>query len=300
MQDGTVIEGDVLEALAKKAVEHGSVDCIVTSPPYWGLRDYGHPKAWGLEPSIKEYVRRMKDLAHELKRVLSPTGTCWLNLGDAYLDKQQVGIPWRVAFAWQDAGWTLRADIVWSKPNPMPESVTDRPSRSHETVFLFAKSAKYWYDHEAVRTVGAKGPEQMLIEQPETQAQRGVHRPRRTDKQRGHSRRHGGFDDRWDAMTKAEQSAHGANLRTVWEFATCPYLEAHFATFPPELPKRCILAGCPEGRLVLDPFAGSGTTLAVARSLGRRSVGIEVNPEYAAMARKRFADAQPTLTEVTA
>jgi DNA modification methylase len=273
-----------------------SVQCCVTSPPYWGLRDYGVAGQLGLERTPAEYVEKMVAVFREVRRVLRKDGTVWLNLGDCYnaynggagpgsklsgnqtkarprlqsgygirdsglKPKDLVGIPWRVAFALQADGWWLRSDIVWAKPNPMPESITDRPTRAHEYVFLLTKSARYFYDADAIRTA---------IQQPAAI-----------------SRRHAGFNGRWDALSK-EQQAAGANARTVWSIATEPYAEAHFATFPTELARRCILAGSREGDTVLDPFMGSGTVALVCDMLGRRSVGLELNPEYVALAERRI------------
>lgn len=361
----TLYTGDALAVLRDMPAD--SVDCVVTSPPYWGLRDYGMPGQLGLEKTPEEYVVAIVAVLAEVRRVLRPAGTLWLNLGDSYGrgtrvdnvndglrgtspmtnlvtrasaaeqypsarrgfvgNKQLVGIPWRVAFALQADGWWLRSDIVWSKPNPMPESVTDRPTKSHEYVFLLSKSLRYFYDAAAIRLPMAESSIERLS-QPNLALQHGSDRvpgktngpmkavghvtshmadtqrndgdrwrlggsggiaPRRTDKQRGHGRRHDGFNDRWDQMERDEQIAGGANARTVWEIATQPYPDAHFATFPREIPERCIKAGCPEGGTVLDPFAGSGTTLAVARDLGRKSIGIELNPAYVGLIEARCA-----------
>lgn len=284
-----------------------SVDCVVTSPPYWGLRDYGVAGQLGLERTPAEYVAAMADVFREVRRVLKPAGTLWLNLGDSYAaapggghgknghvvdrsasrlgvreahavnksacaglkPKDLVGIPWRVAFALQADGWWLRSDIIWSKPNPMPESVTDRPTKSHEYVFLLAKSERYHYDAEAIKEPHA----------------------RLWDETNGGSWRHG-KGDAARVMERGKAGTHsgpyplpdpnGRNARSVWTIATQPYPGAHFATFPPELARRCILAGCPVGGLVLDPFVGSGTTVKVARELGREGIGLDVNPAYLA------------------
>jgi site-specific DNA-methyltransferase (cytosine-N4-specific) len=260
-----------------------------------------------------------------VRRVLRDDGTLWLNLGDSYgsgtrasrdyspnvkhgywqnpaIDKripapakQLLGMPWRVAFALQADGWWLRSDIVWSKPNPMPESVTDRPTRSHEYMFLLAKSARYYYDADAIRTPATSETRKMPDGWDTGPGSHGtIHRDgrekgRRTDKQRGHGRRHDGFNDRWDQMSKDEQRAMGANKRSVWEIATQPYPGAHFAVFPEKLVEPCILAGCPEGETVLDPFAGSGTVGLVAERLGRHSVLIDASEDYCRMARERTA-----------
>ena len=308
-----------------------SVDCCVTSPPYWGLRDYGHGDQIGLEPTLDAYVQALVAVFQEVRRVLKPDGTCWVNLGDSYANdgkwggetggkqsylpdndrqrvgrskrltglkpKDMVGIPWAVAFALRDDGWYLRSDIIWAKPNPMPESVTDRPTKAHEYLFLLAKSEHYYYNAAAIREPYAEST-LTQFEQPYTglglkdYAAAGVQNPsdikrRITDKQRGHSRRHAGFNDRWDAMPKDEQQQEGANKRTVWAVAPQPYSGAHFATMPEALIEPCILAGCPLGGLVLDPFIGSGTVGAVAERLGRRWVGTDLS--YQSLAQKRTA-----------
>lgn len=335
----TLYHGDVLEVL--KGFPTESVQTCVTSPPYLGLRNYKVDGQIGLERTPEEYVCKIVEVFREVQRVLRKDGTCWLNLGDSYngypgnvtrggplngvnqharasfpsgygllspalKPKDLIGIPWRVAFALQTDGWWLRSDIVWSKPNPMPESVTDRPTKAHEYIFLLTKAERYFYDAEAIKepvaisTIprmyrgvsdshknvnGAPGQTPHSINQPRAN---GVGYGKHQDKQRGHSRRHAGFNDRWDLMTKDEQSALGRNKRDVWEVATMPYPEAHFATFPEELIKPCILAGSREGDTVLEPFAGSGTTLAVSKALGRRSIGIELNADYCKLAQKRI------------
>jgi DNA modification methylase len=352
--DFTLHVGDCMEVLLTLPSE--SVHCCVTSPPYWGLRDYG-TGAWdgcdpdcdhvvygggppesstldgaknrgrsyvtanpcpkcgarridqqlGLEETPELYVARMVAVFREVRRVLRKDGTCWVNLGDSYAGsfhdggarlgpglkpKDLVGIPWRVAFALQQDGWYLRSDIIWAKPNPMPESVSDRPTKAHEYVFLLAKSPRYFFDQEAVREGFAADPENG-----------------------------GGWSQRYrDEQRKATDGGNdfgrtynptGSNVRSVWTFATQPYPDAHFATFPEELPRRCILAGTSEScgcgygdeapalarrrhlplppvpATVLDPFLGSGTTAHVARKHGRRSIGIELNPEYARLAAER-------------
>ena len=321
------------------------VNCIVTSPPYWGLRDYGVDGQFGLEKTPEEYIAQMVEIFREARRVLRDDGVLWLNLGDSYSSqagndatkatesgmktgrtgksevlfkggnnkppaglkpKDLVGIPWRVAFALQADGWYLRQDIIWSKPNPMPESVKDRCTKAHEYIFLLTKSARYWYDADAIREPLKDSSISRLSQNIEGQA--GSFRipgktngamkavSRKTDKQRGHGRKHAGFNDRWDAMSKEEQSANGANKRSVWEIATKPFSEAHFATFPPEIPETCIKAGCPEGGIVYDPFMGAGTVALVARLLNRNFIGSELNPEYVAIAEKRI---KPYMQQVT-
>ncbi len=349
-----IICGDCREAL--KTLPDESMNCCVTSPPYWGLRDYGVDGQLGLEQTPQDYVEQMRQIFREVWRVLRADGTCWLNLGDSYTGsgkggnpengkqatnkgsqtigvlygkigetarraavtnvsrslcselgmkpKDLVGIPWRVAFALQDDGWYLRSDIIWAKPNPMPESVTDRPTRSHEYIFLLTKSARYWYDAAAIREPASPSLIKQVEEGYNGQALKdylamGVqdasatksriingHRER-IDKQRGHGRRHAGFNEKWDALSPSEQALLGSNKRSVWTVAPANFKEGHFATFPPDLIKPCILAGCPAGGTVLDPFAGSGTTGQVALELGRKPILIELNPEYAKMAKQR-------------
>lgn len=308
----TIINGDSLEVI--KTLPDGSVNCCITSPPYWGLRDYGVEGQLGLEKTPEEYVGKMVAVFREVRRVLKDDGTLWLNLGDSYASngcylhswmekhpekkhlhtenaekykdtpafrggeyrikaKDLVGIPWRVAFALQADGWWLRQDIIWHKPNPMPESVTDRCTKAHEYVFLMSKSALYYYDAEAV-----KEP----IENPG--------KPRKFSK--------AGNKDRNDTLREYDPATvSGRNKRSVWTVATRPFKEAHFAVFPPDLIKPMVLAGCPTGGVVLDPFVGSGTTAIVARELGRRFIGIELNPEYADMASRRVGQTTPSLFE---
>jgi DNA modification methylase len=194
--------------------------------------------------------------------------------------------------ALQDDGWYLRSDIIWSKPNPMPESVTDRPTRAHEYIFLLSKSARYYYDAEAIAEPGITNDMRKPYAPGQVDARgnghdRGGGQLRNTDKQRGHSRRHDGFNDRWDQMEREEQCGGMRNKRDVWTVSPAQYPEAHFATFPPDLIKPCILAGCPVGGTVLDPFFGSGTTGLVALELGRKCIGIELNPDYIQLAKER-------------
>lgn len=475
-----IIQGDALEMLTTLPDE--SVHCIITSPPYFGLRDYGVDGQMGLEETPEAFVAALVGVFHEAKRVLRSDGTLWLNLGDSYASnspsgwqgknggrasrtftdenlpikrgsgikpKDLIGIPWRVALALQqpyytgkikdekdrvwlasmldgegclyihrrkegqhagdgyyrkadnyqcafeiantnkdiinrayeiagvgsitrqdknrrqpiyrwtvrsneakdliaeiypflvgkqhqarlcygvgtngdkaeaaweglkklhagqscdidfvspknlyEPGWYLRQDVIWSKPNPMPESVTDRCTRSHEYVFMLSKKPKYYYNAQAIKTP-AKDPEddqrrmrqQKQGNKSEPNSLRNGLRPRE-DKQRGHGRRHDGFNDRWDSMAKEEQASQGANKRDVWVVATRPFREAHFATFPEQLIEPMILAGCPAGGLVLDPFFGAGTTGVVARKNGRHYIGIELNPAYIEIAERRLS-----------
>jgi len=343
-----LVIGDALECLRELPAD--SVDCCVTSPPYWGLRDYKippsvwggdpdcrhrwggegksgqrlrngegsntakqavaitlHPStgafcdcgAWrgalGLEPDYRLYVGHLVAVLREVWRVLRPDGTLWLNLGDCYANngcgggsvfdsrvpaglkaKDLVGIPWRVAFALQDDGWWLRRDIIWAKPNPMPESVRDRPTTAHEYLFLLTRSARYYYDSAAIKE--PSGPKNF----------RGNHQPYcRPSAERSGS---GGktVGNNKSAFRAATQQR---NKRSVWTVTPAPFAGAHFATFPPALIEPSILAGCRPGGMVLDPFAGAGTTALVARRLGRDFIGVELNPAYAEMARQRLAAA---------
>ena len=284
-----------------------SVQCVVTSPPYYGLRNYGIAGQIGLEQTPAEYVAQLVQVFDEVRRVLRDDGVCWLNLGDSYAaqggpqvaqtrnpnriggsDSQNGGksrssvdgfkpkdllmIPARVAIALQDAGWYLRSDIIWAKPNPMPESVTDRPTKAHEYVFLLTKNARYFYDAEAVKEpytepMNRWGGEK-LVANGESQWDKG------TGQQTYRTR-------------NMRPDPNGRNLRSVWSIATQPYSGAHFATMPPELARRCIKAGSKAGDLILDPFSGSGTTGKVALELGRRYVGIELNPAYIELSHER-------------
>lgn len=320
-----LICGDALAELKK--MEAQSVQCCVTSPPYWGLRDYGAEGQLGLEKTPEEYTAKMVELFREVRRVLRDDGTLWLNLGDSYAvsgqggagsfhksrpgweqhknksiargsgrwgggnmqapglkAKDLVGVPWRVAFALQADGWYLRSDIIWAKPNPMPESVADRPTKAHEYLFLMAKSQKYYYDAEAIKEPcgypdGPNSPES--IKSPHGQ---GFTRRARSDKVGGKS-----WDDRQQHSEGGLYTGSDSrNKRSVWNISTQPFPEAHFAVFPPKLIQPCVLAGCPKGGTVLDPFAGSGTTGIVAINEGRDFVGIELNPEYVEMARARI------------
>lgn len=262
---GRILTGDARSELQN--IEAQSVQCCITSPPYWGLRDYGIEGQIGAEMDLPQYISRIVDVFEGVRRVLRDDGTVWLNIGDSYTSggrtwrdsdkknpargmeyraptpeglkpKDLIGVPWRIAFALQDAGWYLRSDVIWNKNNGLPESVKDRPARVHEYIFLLTKSEKYFYDHKAVLEPAVNG------------------------KQR--------------------------NCRSVWTINTEPFKDAHFATFPRELVSRCLLAGSKEDSLVLDPFFGSGTVGEVCQLYFRNFVGIELNPEYVAIAKRRL------------
>jgi DNA modification methylase len=315
-----VIIGDVREKLAELPDE--SVHCVVTSPPYFGLRDYGVPGQIGLEPTPDAYVAEMVAVFREVRRVLRKDGVLWLNLGDSYSSNAQtqstpvasggwfgaaggagrlekpseqisvsrpngwktglkpkdlIGIPWRVAFALQADGWWLRQDIIWAKPNPMPESVTDRCTKAHEYVFLLSKSERYWFDAAAISEAASLNSHGALNGDPGFRA-------RSTGNHSG--------------PLGLVSSDGTRNRRSVWTITTQPFPEAHFATFPPELPELCIKAGCPVGGTVLDPFGGAGTTGLVADRLGRNAILIELNPQYAGMAERRVTGDAPLFADV--
>ncbi len=315
MTTAVVHTGDSLTTLRSLAAD--SVNCCVTSPPYWGLRDYGVAGQIGLEPTLDEFLAHLVAVFEEVRRVLRPDGTCWVNMGDSYANsslsnhgrgkatprrnghgklqstrevenptrmpppagvkpKDLIGQPWRLAFALQAAGWYLRSDIIWHKSNPMPEAVTDRPTRAHEYLFLLTKSARYAYDARAIKT--PLRPKTLTVK---TAPIKGDGTGSTGEKVNAWMNANGG----------RKHPTDGANKRTVWSISSRPFKGAHFATFPPKLVEPCILAGCPRGGVVLDPFTGSGTTGMVAVQHGRSFVGIELNPDYAAMARQRIAGA---------
>jgi DNA modification methylase len=379
-----IIHGHVIDVL--RSIDADSVDCCVTSPPYWGLRDYklepqvwdGEPEcehefelarhpgmsgcpsekqdsnrgsrhqpseigfcskcsAWrgslGLEPTPELFVAHLVHVFREVRRVLKPQGTCWVNLGDSYAGSHQtggtasisgnmksqphvihdrqttglkpkdlVGVPWRTAFALQADGWWLRSDIIWSKPNPMPESVRDRPTKAHEYVFLLTKSQKYFYDAGAIKETATcdrtRGPAlhgDLVSTNGNSGLSRGAYKKRESASK-------GSFNGKTEAMADTGQNAFRAvsdfrNKRSVWTLATLPTPEAHFATYPIELPEICLLAGSPEGGLVLDPFAGAGTTGMAALKNGRKFLGIELNPDYIEIARSRLMGKMPLFAQ---
>lgn len=321
-----------------KDLEDESINCCVTSPPYWGLRDYGVEGQLGLEATPEEYVKKMVEVFREVKRVLRDDGTLWLNLGDSYAGsgkgrnadgthseggkqstntgtiignigktkisdglkpKDLVGIPWMVAFALRGDGWYLRQDIIWHKPNPMPESVTDRCTKSHEYIFLFSKSQHYYYDSEAIAEPVTGSTIKRLSQNIEDQS--GSERvPGKTNgNMKAVAPRYGGkkYTENPDIFNRtksgnAYEFRPMRNKRSVWTVSTQPFKESHFATFPPKLIEPCILAGCLKGGTVLDPFMGSGTTAMVAKENQRNYIGIELNPDYIGISDKRTADIQ--------
>jgi len=311
-----ILTGDCRERLAELPAQ--SVHCCVTSPPYFGLRDYCHEGQMGLEPTPDEFVSGMVRVFRDVRRVLRDDGTLWLNIGDSYTGggagrndgnhradgrpggmsykatgvthnrglcglktKDLIGIPWMLAFALRADGWYLRQDIIWSKPNPMPESVRDRCTKAHEYVFLLSKSPRYYFDAEAIAEMAVAAEHHLRY----AEAAKGYAKKQPFQKQSG-------------MMGVSDNGTR--NKRSVWEVATQPYSEAHFATYPPALIEPCILAGCPKGGTVIDPFFGAGTTGLVADRLQRDCIGIELNPEYAELARKRIADESGMFGEVLA
>jgi len=328
-EGGMIHYGDALTILKK--IQSRSINCCVTSPPYWGLRNYGVDGQLGMEPTPEEYVKNLVNVFREVKRVLRDDGTLWLNLGDSYAaggngggtkkqdsnrgflvmkgkaktapagmkPKDLVGIPWMVAFALRADGWYLRQDIIWSKPNPMPESVKDRCTKSHEYIFLLSKSPKYYYDAEAISEPVASSTTQRLNQDIENQ----IGSERVPGKTNGNMKavgpRYGGnkytcHPDKFNRTKSGNIYEYHLtrNKRDVWVVTTQPFKGAHFATFPPELIRPCILAGCPVGGIVLDPFFGAGTTGLVAIQEGRDYIGIELNPEYVEIAEKRLNGVQ--------
>lgn len=259
-----------------------SVDCVVTSPPYFQQRDYGEESQVGNEASPAEYVEALANIFSEVQRVLKPSGTFWLNLGDKYKRGNLMGMPWRVALSLLDSDWFLRNEIIWHKPNAMPSAVKTRLTVDHETIFFFVKSADYHYDADAIRE-----PHVTFSENSKMKGGRSHFGKRGSTPEKG---KNGGnvnmHDGRWD------QAFHpkGRNKRTVWSIPLSKFREAHFAVFPQALVETCIKAGCPDNGVVLDPFCGSGTTLLVAAELGRKYVGIDCSKEYCEMSRQRLKD----------
>lgn len=327
--------GDCRERLAE--IEAGSVHCCVTSPPYFGLRDYGCGGQMGLESTPDEFVAGMVEVFREVRRVLRDDGTLWLNIGDSYAtsgcgnadasastlagstqaqtlfresagkrdrryghkQKDLIGIPWLLAFALRADGWYLRQDIIWSKPNPMPESVRDRCTKAHEYLFLLSKSPRYYFDADAIAEEAVYAGEELgIMRGDKCRAEAMGLLPSGNELlavKRRESKKRGDFNGKTNALPGREAFRaikETRNKRSVWEVTTQPFSEAHFATFPPALIEPCILAGCPEGGTVLDPFGGAGTTGLVADRLRRNAILIELNPAYAAMAERRLhADA---------
>lgn len=268
-----------------------SINCIVTSPPYFGQRDYDVKGQIGNEKLPAEYINNLIDLFNECKRVLKDTGSLWLNLGDKYNKGDLLGMPWRVALALQDNGWILRNDIIWHKPNAMPHSTKNRLTTDHEYIFFFTKKRKdYFYDQDAIREEHVTFSEHSKMKGGRNHFGKNGGTPEK-GKNSGNSNLH---DGRWD------QAFHpnGRNKRTVWNVALSKFRGAHFAVFPEKLIEPCILAGCPKNGIVLDPFFGAGTTGYVANKFSRKYIGLEINPEYAEIARERLATVQVELLNI--
>ena len=326
IEKNTIINRNSLEVL--KSLPDNSIDCCVTSPPYYALRDYGCDGQIGLEETPEKYIESLCDVFSEVRRVLTPEGTLWLNIGDSYngnkvgntevvknkkvsesndfhkklwggaKPKDLIGIPWMLAFALRSQGWYLRQDIIWQKGNPLPESVTDRCTKSHEYIFLLSKSQKYYFDYESIMEPCA---DQSRTNYACGNRTNGINKDRNDND-------FGERSKNWKPRTKncqydgqkpnsfhlsrengePDKEYYVRNKRDVWSVNVKPCSEAHFATYPFELIKPCILAGCPENGIVLDPFMGSGTTAIVARSLNRNYLGVELNPEYIKIAHKRL------------
>lgn len=282
-----VLLGDSLAVL--QTIPEGSINCCVTSPPYYALRDYEAEGQIGREATPEEYIERLVAVFHEVKRVLRPDGTFWLNIADTYCKhprqgakrKDMLGIPWRLALALQSDGWYLRSNVIWEKGNAMPESVTDRCSRSYEHVFQLSKSKSYYFDRAAiaepiapttlVRMRSGRGGSHKYAESVPGQTVQAINRPRKAG-----------------SISEEELPTH-RNKRDVWHINTSSYSGAHFAAFPPQLAETCILAGCPAGGVVLDPFFGSGTTGLAAKRHGRHYIGVEINPTFCRLAEERIA-----------
>lgn len=339
----TILQGDAVESMRLLIAEGVKVQCCVTSPPYFGLRDYGHPGQLGLEKTPAEYVAAMVEVFALVRELLSDDGVLWLNLGDSYTanrsyqvpstkggpkhsesqsaggkgskvpdgmrPKNLLGIPWRVALALQEGGWNLRQDIIWHKPNPMPESVTDRCTKAHEYLFLLSKSERYYWNADSMKEPAA--PFSLKRWAQDVDSQQGSSRvPGKTN---GNMKAVGGPRSKRDSFKRegskrakvmpgqsvgthrpdrneSDYPIERRNKRSVWTVATRPFKGAHFAVFPPALVEPCILAGSRPGDIVLDPFGGSGTTGMVAQQHGRQSILLELNPEYVDLAVSRIAE----------
>jgi len=338
MKQHRVLIGDCIESM--RTLPDKSVQICVTSPPYYGLRDYGVDGQIGLEETPAEFIGRLVEVFREVRRVLQDDGTAWVNMGDSYAtdskwggstggkhvkalhgdgsigrtrtrtglpDKNLMGMPWRLAFALQDDGWYLRQDIIWSKPNPMPESTKDRCTKSHEYLFLLSKSPRYYYDQDAIKEPVAFSSIKRLAQDLEQQLgsdrvpgksngpMKAV-RSKRDSFKRDDSKREQAIPGQSLGTHRPDREESAwpldtRNKRSVWTVPTQGFKGAHFATFPPDLIRPCILAGAPLGGVVLDPFGGAGTTAVVAMQEGRKSILCELNPEYAAMAERRIAAA---------
>lgn len=326
-----ILEGDALDRL--QGIPAESIDTCVTSPPYYNLRDYGEPGQIGNEETVEEYIGKLVAVFREVHRILRPAGTLWVNIGDSYATssgpqppantrnstghtkkavpegykrKDMIGVPWLLAFALRADGWYLRQDIIWAKTNCMPESVRDRCTRSHEYIFLLSKQEHYYFDAEAISEPVQGATTKRLLQDLAGQAGSMKQQGRGSRPMKPVAPRFGG--EKYGASTAEETRTKSGkeyrptarrNKRDVWNIGTGGFRGAHFAAFPEKLVEPCILAGCPAGGTVLDPFTGSGTTGAVAKRLGRNFLGIELNPAYCQMARERIATAPQYVEQLT-
>lgn len=320
MEWNRVYVGDALDGVSRLPAE--SVRCVMTSPPYFRQRDYGIAGQWGQENDPVGYVDNLVSLCREVRRVLTVDGTLWMNLGDSYCSnsrgsrtsvkyankqgglgppvgiytgckrKDLLGVPWMVAFALREDGWYLRQDIIWFKTNPMPESVVDRCTRSHEYVFMFSKSRRYFYDHlaiatpltpSAVRRLGQDITHQAGSNRVYGKANGPMKAAHTIQKQDGHGKRYQDFNGHWNGGT-----VRVANRKSVWPIATAMSKEDHYAVSPPMIAQLCIKAGSQEGDIILDPFMGTGTAMLEASALGRRYIGFDLNPKNVGIAQRRL------------
>lgn len=277
-----VLAGDAAGLI--RSLPAAMVDTVVTSPPYYRQRDYGHPDQLGQEDSPARYIARLLELFAGIARVLKPSGSAWVVIGDKYEDGQLLGMPWRFALAMQDAGWLLRSDCIWHKPNAMPSPVANRPTTDHEYIFLFARAPGYWYDADAIREPHVTFTERSRMKGGRSHFGRRGGTPE-SGKNAGNGNLH---DGRWD------QAFHplGRNRRTVWSVPLSKSRDAHFAVFPEAIVETCIRATCPAGGVVLDPFFGTGTVGVVAERLGRNWLGMDCVEEFCRLSRRRLAEAR--------
>ncbi|MBE6890005.1 MAG: site-specific DNA-methyltransferase [Ruminococcaceae bacterium] len=339
----SILMGDALEQLC--TLPSNSIDCCVTSPPYYHLRDYGVDGQIGHEDTPEQYISKLVAIFDEVYRVLKPDGSLWVNIADSYMNsgngrnkdgmcnpkschnvhsagqmtgtiarpathasikpKDLIGIPWMLAFALRENGWYLRQDIIWSKPNPMPESVKDRCTKSHEYIFLLSRSRHYFFDAEAISEPVAESTRRRLLQDVDNQKGSmrvpGLNKPMKACAPRYGGKKYTATPEVFNRTKSGKMYEPRArrNKRSVWNVSTKPYKEAHFAVFPDTLITPCILAGCPDGGTVLDPFCGSGTTLVAAQRYGRNGIGIEINPDYVALAERRLAKEREHLCAAT-